>query len=108
MAYRKGGWRGRARNYGRRAYGYGKRMYGRTGLNMTMPFLAGTIVGLTDFDKVIPAEIKLGVAVLPVKGVGSIKGFAQGLIAGDLIQGMTGINLFKSPANGNGSGSGAF
>jgi hypothetical protein len=83
----------RRRNY-RRSYG-GRRPYysarsggrrGGVGINLSMPFLAGAIVGYTDMDNKIPAQLVLGAASAPVRGMGVLKGAAQGVVFGNLIQ----------------------
>ena len=63
----------------------------KTGINLSTPFLAGLAVGFTDIDKKLPAEVVLGTAVAPVRGIGSIKAGAQGIIFGNLLQ-----NLMKN------------
>lgn len=66
-------------------------------LGMSTPYVVGIVLGLTDLDKVIPAEIKLGAAIAPggiMKGsLGQVKAVAQGMLLGDLIQSRTGFNL---------------
>ncbi len=58
----------------------------KTGLNLSTPFLAGLAVGYTNIDKQIPAEVLIGCAVAPVRGFGSIKAGAQGVLFGNLLQ----------------------
>lgn len=92
----QGGYYGR--NFGRgRFYAAGKRGlqagYGGFGLRLSTEYIAGIIIGMTNYDKQIPAEIKLAAAVAPITGLGKVKGFAQGLVLGDLIQNKMGYTI---------------
>ena len=71
---------GRARRFAGRSYG------GKVGLNISMPFIAGAVVGYTDMDQKIPSQLVLGAATVPVRGAGMVKAAAQGIIFGNLIQ----------------------
>ena len=71
---------GRARRFAGRSYG------GKVGLNISMPFIAGAVVGYTDMDSKIPSQLVLGAATVPVRGAGMVKAAAQGIIFGNLIQ----------------------
>lgn len=83
-------------NYRNHYKGRMTRYYKRSGLQVSMPFLAGLGIGLTDLDNNIPPEIKLVAACLPFrgKGIGTIKAAAQGMILGDIVQKRMGVNLF--------------
>lgn len=84
----------RARGYARRGYSGAKRGYraagrsygGKVGLNVSPAFLAGVVTGYTNLDDKLPGQLVLGAAVAPVNGLGVVKGFAQGVIAGNLVQ----------------------
>lgn len=110
MAWRKrfSNWGGRARSFGRR---FRTRTYSKGGFKARIgaPFIAGLAIGMTDYDKMVPAELKLVLACLPVQGpgIGTAKALAQGMILGDIIQSRTGINLAgglggTKPSNGYG------
>ena len=71
---------GRARRFAGRSYG------GKVGLNISMPFIAGAVVGYTDMDQKIPSQLVLGAATAPIKGIGTVKAAAQGIIFGNLVQ----------------------
>lgn len=62
-----------------------------------LPFIAGVIVGMTNYDEKIPAEIRILGACLPigkwVKGAYPVQLFCQGLLVGNVIQQRTGISL---------------
>lgn len=85
MARRFRGGRG-FRRYASRGYGFARRAYGRSGLNLSMPFMAGAALGaFTEVDNNIPNEIKILAATAPVRGFGMVKGFAQGMLFGDVL-----------------------
>jgi len=65
--------------------------YGGYGLNLSTPFLAGAIIGFTNMDDKIPAEVTLAGASMPIKGkgFGMIKAVSQGVLMGNLIQSLT-------------------
>lgn len=67
---------------------YRRRSYRRSGTSVRLSpeFLAGVVVGFTDLDDKIPAELVLGVAAAPVTGIGKVKAAAQGIIIGNLVQ----------------------
>lgn len=100
--------RGRARAWGGRAKAWASKR--KSGLGVSGVFLAGTAVGLTDYDKMIPYETKIIIACLPSGVVRSvpqgsvIQNFVRGLLIGDMIQQRTGINL-AGAASGTQTGS---
>lgn len=65
--------------------------YGGYGFNLSTPFLAGAIIGFTNMDDKIPAEVTLAGASMPIKGkgFGMIKAVSQGVLMGNLIQSLT-------------------
>lgn len=52
--------------------------------------LAGIAVGFSNLDDKLPKSVVLGAAVAPVKGLGVVKSGAQGIIFGNLLQGLLG------------------
>lgn len=96
------------RNYRKRFNRYKsgfRKMYNKAGINLTTEFLLGAAVGsLTDFDNKIPAPVKILTACAPVRGMGQIKGFAQGMLVGDILS----AYVPKFGTNGNGYDTGAF
>jgi hypothetical protein len=76
----------RYRGFVRRYYGRARRYGSKVGLNVNMPFLAGAVIGFSDLDEKIPAQIVLGAATVPVRGLGTVKAAAQGIIFGNLLQ----------------------
>lgn len=91
------------RRYASRGYGFARRAYGKSGLNLSMPFLAGAALGaFTDIDNNIPTEIKILGATAPVRGFGMVKGFAQGMLFGDVLYKYIkgGIGSNGAPAGG--------
>lgn len=81
------GYARRGRMYAGRARRFAGRSYGsKVGLNVSMPFLAGVAIGYTDLDSKIPSQLVLGAATAPIKGLGTVKAAAQGIIFGNLIQ----------------------
>lgn len=77
------------RSYGRRPYYASRRggsRRGGMGLNLNPAFLAGAAIGFSDLDKNIPGQVVLGAATAPIRGLGMIKGVAQGIIFGNLVQ----------------------
>lgn len=94
----------RGRNWVNRNFMASGRRYGRKGmgLNLSVEFLAGLAVGAaTDIDNKIPANVKVFAACAPVRGMGKVKGFAQGLLVGDMLSGFV-------PRIGNGNGNRSF
>ena len=85
--FRKG--RGYA-GYSKGNLGFG---FGKFGLSLSIPFIAGIAVGMTDLDNQISAPIKLALACAPVRGLGPVKAVAQGMVLGDMIQHYTGFSL---------------
>lgn len=76
----------RGRSYASRGYGYGKRAYAKSGLNLNLPFMGGVVAAFavpqnTDLDMAA-----IMVAAAPVKGLGKVKGAAQGYIFGQALQ----------------------
>lgn len=103
-------WKRRYQGFRSKASAWAGRRSKRTKsvLGVGMPFLVGAALGLTDIDKAIPVELKLGVACIPgnlLPGMGPARSFAQGLVVGDLIQARTGFSLGGAGV-GNSSGSG--
>lgn len=87
MARRFRRYAGRARGYAGRAYRASNRSFGgKMGLNISPAFLAGMAIGFTDMDERIPAQAVLGAATVPIRGAGMLKGVAQGIIFGNLVQ----------------------
>lgn len=93
----KGYYRGRASYYGGRAKSFGKKAYAKSGLNLSVPFLAGLAGAF-----VMPADpridmVGVAVATVPIKGLGKVKGVAQGYVFGQAMQHyvlpMVGINI---------------
>lgn len=107
-SYRKTGYRARA------AGAYGKyKGKAKSVLGMSTPYVVGLALGLSDLDKMIPGELKLGIAIAPnsVTGMlgktgGQARAVAQGMLLGDLIQARTGFTLGGGGSVG-GSSSGA-
>lgn len=111
MAWKKS----RAYKYARRrvmssrvgmAYSYGgKRGAGKALLGMSLPYMAGVVFGMTNYDDIIPMNIKLGVAVAPGNIIpAKIQSFAKGTVMGNLIQAQTGFTLggnLSSQTNGS-------
>lgn len=109
---------GKARRFSRsRSYGKGKAwggsrgfggQYGKMKINASLPFLAGLGIGaLSDIDNQIPAELKIGLACLPISGipiVGQAKAFSQGILLGDLVQHLTGFGGIIKTNTGTASG----
>lgn len=82
----KGYYRSKARSYGTRAYGGARKAYSKSGLNLSMEFLAGLAGAF-----VVPANpnvdmIGVAVACAPIKGLGKVKGVAQGFVFGQAMQ----------------------
>ena len=71
----------RARRFGRRSYGKAKAR-----LSITPAYMAGMAAGFSNYDKMVPAELILGAAVAPVRGIGTVKAVAQGALMGNLLQ----------------------
>ena len=82
-----GSYRGRKYAYSAGRGGFAG-SFGGYGLNLSTPWLAGAVVGFTNLDEKIPAELTLAASSIPLKGrgIGPIKGFAQGVLCGNLIQ----------------------
>lgn len=97
---RYGRYAGRARYYGGRARRWAGK--NKSGLGLGGSFLAGAAIGMTDFDKNIPYEIKILVASLPsgvtkmIPGSGALVQLCRGMLIGDIVQARTGINLASS------------
>lgn len=112
MAYYRQGRRfNRQRAWAGRQYGnrkvYAKK--GMAGLGIGAPYIAGALIGMTEFDKQIPYELKISLAVLPatvirmVPGAKVLQNIIQGMLLGDIIQARTGITLGKSLTGSTGS-----
>lgn len=80
---RYGGFRGRAKYYGSRI-----KNNQAFRLNAPLTWLAGFVIGLTDFDNKIPALAKVTCANMPVTGKigGRVRSVAQGMCLGDVFQ----------------------
>lgn len=91
--------------YGTYGRGWGRKVgfsAGRTGVSISMPFMAGCAASAIGVSNVIPLPIRMIVASLPIRGIGSIKAAAQGTLLVDGVKSMTGfsMNLFgNSGAN---------
>ena len=72
----------------RRSYSGGRRRSyrSRSRLNVSPAYVAGVAAGFSNYDKMVPAEIIIGAAVAPVRGIGTIKAVAQGALMGNLLQ----------------------
>ena len=86
--------------YSRGSFGFGR---GKFGLSLSIPFLAGAAIGMTNLDNMIPPWVKILAACAPVRGIGPVKAVAQGMLLGDVVQSMTGFTI---PVGGNTTGSG--
>ncbi len=84
----------------KRYRGTARKAYSKTGLNLSIPFLVGAMVGFTDLDQRIPSQIVLGAATVPMRGFGTIKAGAQGVIFGNLVQGLKNGGLSSSGFRG--------
>lgn len=84
---RKGSYRGRKYAYSASRRGFAG-SFGGYGLNLSTPFMLGTVIGYTNMDDKIPAEMTLAGASVPIqgKGFGNIKAVSQGILMGNLIQ----------------------
>lgn len=94
---RRGSYNGRQRWY-RRAYYGARRAYTRSNarngynkavrLNSPLTWIAGAAIGLLDVDDKIPAELKVGLANMPLTGsvAGRVRSVAAGMCFGDLLQ----------------------
>lgn len=71
------------------------------GLNLSMGFLGGLAAGVSNLDNRIPADIKIAAAAAPVSGLGMIKGIAQGMIIGDIVQKRLGFRLPVGSTSGS-------
>jgi len=93
MAYRK---RTGFRSFAKRQWA-NRKNYATAGskiLGMNAGMVAGVAVGLTEYDKMIPLDVKIALAVLPGKVIPyQIKMFCAGLLVGDIIQARTGFTL---------------
>lgn len=113
MARRFGNFRKRFRGYGGRAKAWYGRRSSRTksALGVGAPYLVGVAIGLTDYDKQIPYEVKIALAALPtgvtrmIPGSGPIVNIVRGMLIGDIIQARTGFNLAGASKPSVGSGS---
>ena len=101
-----GGQKMARRNYRRsyRRYSRGaRRSYGRkAGLALSPAFLAGALIGVTHMDDKIPKQLVLIGATVPVRGIGTVKAVAQGLIFGNVLQNIKAGGLSSSGFQGVG------
>lgn len=96
----KGSYRGRKYAYSANRRGFAG-SFGGYGVNLSTPFMLGAVIGFTNMDEKIPAEMTMAGASLPIqgKGFGSIKAVSQGILMGNLVQ-----SLVKHKGlSGNGS-----
>lgn len=82
----KGYYRSKARSYGTRAYSGARKAYSKSGLNLSTEFLAGLAGAF-----IVPANpnidmVGVAVACAPIKGLGKVKGVAQGFVFGQAMQ----------------------
>lgn len=110
MAGRRKRYYARARSWAGTAYRMGRtRTYrkGRFQARIGAPFIAGLALGMTSFDDLIPAPIKIVGACLPVQGpgIGTVKAVCQGMLIGDVISKLSGITI-PVPGMSTGSTSG--
>ena len=82
--YRRGRFRAGA---SRKGLGIG---IGKIGVKFSPTFLGGMVLGFTNLDEKLPQELVLATAVAPISGIGAVKGAAQGIVVGNLIQKLTG------------------
>lgn len=73
-------------SYARSGYRGARRAYSKTGMNLSMEFLAGLAGAF-----VVPANpdidmVGVAVACAPIKGLGKVKGVAQGFVFGQAMQ----------------------
>lgn len=99
MAYKK---RYTPRNRYYQSKNWSRRTQNKMGINLSTPFLAGALLGFTNHDKAIPPTILLATATAPLRGIGTIKAAAQGVIFGNMLQTFTG----RQSGGSNGSASG--
>lgn len=76
----RGSYYSRARSFAGRSYG------GKFGLNINMPFVAGFAAAFVAPENEMLTVGSLAAATLPVKGMGSVKGAAQGYVLGQVTQ----------------------
>ena len=83
---------GKARTFARKSY---KKSYKGYGVNISPAFLVGFGVGMTNLDNNIPAQYSLMAACMPFsgKGIGQIKAAAQGIVLGNIAQGLLNKNV---------------
>lgn len=124
MAYKKrwNNFRSRAGSYGRKAGGYARRGFSRAGgyarraggyaaryqtaanrgfgpagfkVYPDMPLAAGVAVGVTNIDQMIPPEVILVGASLPIGGKygRSVRNFFGGMVLGELLSRVSGFKL---------------
>lgn len=83
----------------RRSSGRSRSALGGLGLNLSLPTLAGVVVGFSNLDDRLPKEAVLAAAVAPVR-TGKIGSAARGIVFGNLIQGFLGRGNPSSAAGG--------
>lgn len=86
---------GKARTFARKSY---RKSYKGYGVNISPAFLIGFAAGMTNLDNNIPAQYSLMAACMPFsgKGIGQIKAGAQGLVLGNIAQGLLNKNVSSS------------
>lgn len=75
------------------------RRRGGLGVNLSLPFLVGAVVGVTNLDDKIPKDLTLIAATAPVTGLGVVKSGAQGVILGNVVQTLTGFRVDSRAAS---------
>lgn len=94
------------RSYYRSRRNYVKRTETIGLYNPGVEYAAGAVVGVSDLDDLIPAPLKIGLAVAPLKGGigGKVSRFFRGVLLGDIIAHYTGFKLpIKSGVTGQGT-----
>lgn len=82
----KGYYRAKARSYGSRAYSGARKAYNKSGLNLTSSFLIGLAGAFVMPQNSMIDMAAVAVACAPVKGLGKVKGVAQGYALGQACQ----------------------
>jgi len=96
-AYRAGGYARKAGGYAKRYQTAANRGFGPEGFKVypDMPLAAGIALGVTNVDQMIPGEVILLGAALPIGGKygRSARNFFGGIILGELLSRITGFKL---------------
>ena len=95
--YRAGGYARKAGGYAKRYQSAANRGFGPEGFKVypDMPLAAGVGIGMTNVDQMIPPEVILVGASLPIGGKygRSVRNFFGGMILGELLSRVTGFKL---------------